>query len=165
MREPAVGTYPSPSDLREALCRVPTPVTVVTTMDGASAHGTTVSAFCSLSADPPLVLVALDRASNLLRKLYATRRFGVSVLAEGQEDIARCCARKEDGKFNGIAWHDEQGVPWIDGAANWLSCVVEGMLPGGDHEIVTARVLACAVSEREPLVYHRRRFALPAAAA
>ncbi|HEY4055490.1 MAG TPA: flavin reductase family protein, partial [Kofleriaceae bacterium] len=77
---------------------MPAPVTVITTLERDRPHGTTVSAFCSLSADPPLVLVALDRESNLLRKLRAIGQFGISVLATGQDEIARRCAQKDHGK-------------------------------------------------------------------
>jgi flavin reductase (DIM6/NTAB) family NADH-FMN oxidoreductase RutF len=147
-----------PEDFRETLCQVPSPVTVVTTLASHGPHGTTVSAFCSLSADPPLVLVALDNSSDLLALLRETGRFAVNLLAAGQEEIGRTCARKGTEKFASVAWSLDDGLPRIDGIAAWLSCEVQDLLPGGDHVIVVGLVKACDRGETEPVVYHRRRF-------
>jgi flavin reductase (DIM6/NTAB) family NADH-FMN oxidoreductase RutF len=146
-------------DFCKVLSNVPTPVSVVTTNNGdGRPHGTTVSAFCSLSADPPLLLVALDRESNLLRHLRRTGRFGLSLLAAGQEEIGRACARKDDDKFIGVAWDEDDGLPRIREAVAWIACDVHSILPGGDHLIVTGLVTRCETVAGAPLVYHRRRF-------
>ena len=145
-------------DFRETLSRVPSPVTIVTTLSDGRAHGTTVSAFTSLSADPPLVLVALDRNSDLLELLHRERRFMVNLLACDQADIGLDCAKKGEDKLASVQWRPEAGLPRIDDAAAWLSCEVEQILPGGDHEIVIGLVTACDTGADEPLVYHRRRF-------
>jgi flavin reductase (DIM6/NTAB) family NADH-FMN oxidoreductase RutF len=142
----------------ETLSRVPGPVTVVTTLAGDRPHGTTVSAFCSLSADPPLVLISLDRSSHLLELLRETGRFAVNLLAAGQEEIGLACARKGPEKFAAVRWRNEAGLPKIDGAAAWLACDIRELLPGGDHVIVVGLVTACETREAEALVYHRRRF-------
>jgi flavin reductase (DIM6/NTAB) family NADH-FMN oxidoreductase RutF len=143
---------------KETLSCVPAPVTIVTTLGHGRPHGTTVSAFSSLSADPPLVLVALDRSSDLLGLLRETGRFAVNLLAAGQEEIGLSCARKGADKFDCVPWRDEQGLPRIEEAAAWLACDIRELLPGGDHVIVVGLVTACATREAEPLVYHRRRF-------
>jgi flavin reductase (DIM6/NTAB) family NADH-FMN oxidoreductase RutF len=143
----------------ETFSQVPQAVTVVTTKNGDdSAHGTTVSAICSLSADPPLLLVALDRSSDLLKQLRKTRRFGVNLLAADQQEVGLTCAKKGDAKLKAVSWDDEGGLPRIKDAAAWLECDVQKLLPGGDHMIVVGLVLACEASDSEPLVYHRRRF-------
>src|SRR5215470_7255980 len=85
---------------REALGAVCAPVAVVTSFYDARPHGTTVSAFCSLSLDPPLVLVALDRGSDLLRMIRRAQRYGINVLSHGQEAIATRFARKGADKFD-----------------------------------------------------------------
>lgn len=143
---------------RETLSCVPGPVTVVTTLAAGRPHGTTVSAFCSLSADPPLVLVSLDRSSELLGLIGETGRFAVNLLAAGQEEIGLACARKGADKFDGVAWGHECGLPRIQGAAGWLACDVRELLPGGDHVIVVGLVTACETREVDALVYRRRRF-------
>lgn len=145
-------------DFRETLSRVPSPVTIVTTLADGRAHATTVSAFTSLSADPPLVLVALDRRSDLLELLHGTERFAVNLLASDQADIGLDCAKKGEDKLAGVNWRTEHELPRIEDAAAWLACEVEQILPGGDHEIVIGLVTACETGADEPLVYHRRRF-------
>jgi flavin reductase (DIM6/NTAB) family NADH-FMN oxidoreductase RutF len=144
---------------RETLSSVPTGLTVVTTMNGdGRPHGTTVSAFSSLSLDPPLVLVALDRASELLAQLRGTGRFGVNVLAEHQQDVGLACGRKGEDKMAGLDWCDEDGLPRIADTVAWLACDVEQLLPGGDHEIVVGLVTDCDTSDAGALIFHRRSF-------
>jgi flavin reductase (DIM6/NTAB) family NADH-FMN oxidoreductase RutF len=144
---------------RDAFSRVPAAVSVVTTMNGnGRPHATTVSAFCSLSADPPLILVALSQSSDLLRCLRSNGRFGVNVLAVGQETIGRGCAQKGFDKLADIPWYEDSGLPRLEGAAAWLACDLHDLLPGGDHEIVLGLVTACSAAGGEPLLYHRRRF-------
>jgi flavin reductase (DIM6/NTAB) family NADH-FMN oxidoreductase RutF len=144
---------------RDALSRVPAAVSVVTTMNGnGRPHATTVSAFCSLSADPPLILVALSHSSDLLGCLRSNGRFGVNLLSVGQETIGRGCAQKGFDKLAEVPWHEDEGLPRLDGAAAWLACDVHDLLPGGDHEIVVGLVTACSAAGAEPLLYHRRRF-------
>jgi flavin reductase (DIM6/NTAB) family NADH-FMN oxidoreductase RutF len=147
---------------REALSRVPAPVTIVTTSADERSHGTTVSAFSSLSADPPLVLVALDHSSDLLELLRASGRFAVNLLAAGQEEIGLVCARKGTGKLDCVEWRPEHGLPRIEGAAAWLVCEIHELLPGGDHVIVVGLVTACETRDVDALVYRHRRF-LPVA--
>jgi flavin reductase (DIM6/NTAB) family NADH-FMN oxidoreductase RutF len=143
----------------ETFSQVPQAVTVITTKNGDnSAHGTTVSAFCSLSVDPPLMLVALDRKSDLLKLLRKTRRFGVNLLSADQQEIGLMCAKKGEDKLKSVTWDDDDGLPRIKGAAAWLECDVQKVLPGGDHVIVVGLVTAAETGDSEPLVYHRRRF-------
>ncbi|HEY1665807.1 MAG TPA: flavin reductase family protein, partial [Trebonia sp.] len=84
---------------RDTLARVPTPVTVVTSHIDRRPHGTTVSAFSSLSLEPPMILVSLDQNSDLLKIIEESGRFGVNVLASGQQSLATTFARKGDDKF------------------------------------------------------------------
>lgn len=143
----------------ETFSQVPAAVSVVSTYskDGRP-HGTTVSAFCSLSVDPPLVMVALDRSSDLLKELETSMRFGINVLAAGQEEIGLGCARKGEDKFKGVSWEDDDGLPRIDDTAAWLACDVQEFMPGGDHLIVVGLITQCEARDEAPLLYHRRAF-------
>jgi NDP-mannose synthase len=143
---------------KETLSGVPAPVTIVTTSSDQGPHGTMVSAFSSLSADPPLVLVALDKSSDLLSLLHETGKFAVNLLADDQEELGLACAKKGAEKFDKVPWHEDRGLPRIDGAAAWLACDIQEFLPGGDHVIVVGLVTACESEKDEALVYHRRRF-------
>ena len=143
----------------ETFSQVPQAVTVVTTKNGdGSAHGTTVSAFCSLSADPPMMLVALDRKSELLKMLRKTKRFGVNLLSGDQQEVGLICAKKGEDKLKAVTWDDDNGLPRIKNAAAWIECEVDKLLPGGDHVIVVGLVTACEAADNVPLIYHRRRF-------
>jgi flavin reductase (DIM6/NTAB) family NADH-FMN oxidoreductase RutF len=142
---------------RDAMARVCTPVSVVTTFDG-QPHGSTVSAFSSLSLDPELILIALDRASDLLTKVVRTRRLGLNVLNADQVDLAKRFARKGLDDFAGVAWRSEHDVPRLMDATAWLACAVDDIFEGGDHRIVVGRVRAVRVRDAEPLTYHARTF-------
>src|SRR5579871_3916094 len=90
---------------RTAMASVCTPVSVVTTLADGLPYGTTVSAFASLSMEPPMVLVSLDLGSDLLALVRQTGRFGLNVLASSQTALALNFARKGGaGKFAGVAW-------------------------------------------------------------
>ena len=83
---------------RDTLARVPTPVTVVTSHIDRKPHGTTVSAFSSLSLEPPMILVSLDQNSDLLKIIQESGRFGVNVLASGQQSLATTLRQEGRGQ-------------------------------------------------------------------
>lgn len=143
---------------RDLMASVCTPVSVVTAIDGDRPHGTTVSAFASLSADPPMVLVALDRASALLALVREYRVLGVNILSSEQSSLALGFARKGDDKFADVEWTLRAGVPHITGAAGWLAGEVSDLVDGGDHVIALVRVGEMVVGEGMPLTYHDRTF-------
>ncbi|WP_342661445.1 4-nitrophenol 4-monooxygenase/4-nitrocatechol 2-monooxygenase, reductase component (plasmid) [Rhodococcus ruber] len=143
---------------RDLMASVCTPVSVVTTIDGDRPHGTTVSAFTSLSMDPPMILVALDRASALLALVREHRMLGLNILSSEQATLAAGFARKGDDKFAGVEWTLRAGVPHITGAAGWLAGEVTDLVDGGDHVIALVRVGELAVGEGLPLTYHNRTF-------
>ena len=147
-----------PDVFRDALSRFPSGLTVVTALSRPSgrAHGSTVSAFISLSLSPPLVLVALSRSSDLIDLIAEERRFAVNILAEGQEEVSFACGRKGPDKLDSVAWCERDSLPRLDGSAAWLACDLHDLLPGGDHVIVVGEVTACDTADVEPLVYHRR---------
>ena len=120
---------------KAAMGSVCTPVSVVTAFDDARPHGTTVSAFCSLSLTPPMMLVALDEGSALLQVLRAASRFGLNVLSHSQDAIAGKFAMKGDDKFDSVVWESRSGVPHITGSACWFACDVEQFVAGGDHTV------------------------------
>jgi flavin reductase (DIM6/NTAB) family NADH-FMN oxidoreductase RutF len=148
-------------DLMAAVCA---PVTVVTAMGvtstgEAAPHGATVSAFASLSLRPPLVTVALDRRSALLARILGTRRFGVNVLASGDDEVARQFARPApEGRFAGVPWSPSHGLPRLDGAAAWAECELSQVVDGGDHRLLIGLVTHAESRQAAPLVYGHRTF-------
>ena len=148
-----------PTTFREVMAGVCTPVSVVTALAGGTPHGTTVSAFASLSLNPPMVLVALDRGSDLLVMIRQTRHFGLNVLSSSQSALARAFARKGGaGKFAGVAWDVEAGVPRLPGGSGFLACDVVNFVEGGDHVVLLGLVRAADTDTGSPLTYHAREF-------
>jgi len=144
---------------REVMADVATPVAVVTSMGHGVPHGTTVSAFASLSMEPPMVLVSLDRRSDLLALVRETGRFGVNVLGATQSAVALAFARKGGaGKFAGVRWEVDSDLPRLRGAPGWLACEVESLVGGGDHVVALGAVIAANTVAAAPLTYHSRVF-------
>jgi flavin reductase (DIM6/NTAB) family NADH-FMN oxidoreductase RutF len=149
---------------RAVMAGVPTPVSVVTTLTDGQPHGTTVSAFASLSMTPPMVLVSLGRGSELLSRLAEGSVLGVNVLGSHQAPLALAFARKGAGGFAGVGWAPEEGAPRLTGSPGWLACTVSRLVDGGDHVVVLAEVRAAATDGGPPLTYHARTFGTHAAA-
>jgi flavin reductase (DIM6/NTAB) family NADH-FMN oxidoreductase RutF len=143
-------------ELRRVMSRWATGVAVVTSRDETGPRGATTNALTSLSLEPPLVLVALDRGSNTLRAVQTSGRFCVNVLAAGQEELARRFATKQSGeeKLAGVPHDLAEGMPVLHGVVSWLVCALERELEGGDHAILVGRPLeAGGDQEAEPLVF------------
>ncbi len=145
---------------RRALANMPAPVTVVTTVDPDSRpYGFTASSVCSLSLDPPLVLVCIGKRAHCYPVFLAAERFAVNVLARGQEETARRFGTCGAEKFNeGDVTRDDRGLPLICGALTRLVCALVDLLDGGDHSILVGRVEHAPVTGGRPLVYFDRNF-------
>ena len=142
-----------------------TGVTVVTTLEGERPHGITVNALSSVSLEPPLVMVALDRGRRITPLVRAHGRFAVSILGEGQQALSDCFAGApvvpDREAFCGAAWTPGSGgLPLLDGAIATLECTVSSVVPAGDHDLFVARVDAAAADRPSamPLLYFRRRY-------
>lgn len=137
----------------------PTGVAVVTTRrEDGSIRGLTVNAFCSVSLDPTLVLVCIERSAESHEWIAETGVFAVNVLeGEAGEAISRRFAGLEVGeKFDGVAYHSEQtGSPILDASMAWLDCRVVQSVPSGDHTVFIAEALEGDAREGSPLLYYR----------
>ena len=147
-----------PDLFRAAMSQIATPVVVVTAVSDERPHGTTVGAFTSLSLDPPMISVALDRQSELLAKLRGVERFGVNVLASDQQVLATTFSKKGLDKFVSVDWRPDAGLPRLPGCAVWLVCRTGELVDGGDHVVVLGTVEHAEIDQRSPLVYHDRAF-------
>jgi flavin reductase (DIM6/NTAB) family NADH-FMN oxidoreductase RutF len=144
---------------KDAMAETCTPVTIVTVLHDGLPHGTTVSAFASLSLDPPMVVIALNRRSELLPKLIDEGRFGVNVLRSDQGHAARIFASKAVGdRFADVGWSLHDDLPRLHGSIVWLACEVTSVAEGGDHLLITGTVDNASVRPASPLTYHRRGF-------
>ena len=143
---------------RQAAGRFASGVTVVTTSASEGAYGVTVSSFASLSLNPLLVTVSINRSSRLVEHVRTVQAFAVSVLASDQQHVASYFAasgrRPEPAGFSTVSTILQQtGAPIIEGCLSWFDCTLEDILPGGDHEILVGRVSAAGGRTGEPLVY------------
>ncbi|MEM8609298.1 MAG: flavin reductase family protein [Myxococcota bacterium] len=142
---------------REVLRNWASGVTVVTTRAGDTMHGMTVSAFSSVSADPPLVLVCANQASTTHEVIEKGGLFAVNILAAHQADISNVFASSEaeDTRLQSVSWSEgETGAPLIDGALACLECEVHSAHQEGSHTIYVGRVEAVHATDAEPLLYY-----------
>jgi flavin reductase ActVB len=146
---------------REAMARFASGVTVVTTRDASGAPaGFTATSFASLSLNPPLVLVCLDKRADSFTAFETAGYFAVSILAADQAELARRFATKGVDKFAGVAveWGAVTGSPLLPDAAVQLECRTHQVLDGGDHIIIVGEVVWAVSSDAEPLLHFNRRF-------
>src|SRR5512134_3650827 len=147
----------SGEEFRSALARWGSGVAIVTAAAAGKIHGMTVSAFASVSLDPPLVLVCADKSSNTLGVIEEGRVFAVNILCSAQRDLSNKFASKKDEhlRFQGVAWRaGATGAPILEGALAALDCRVVAAHDAGDHVIYVGRVEAVEMGQGEPLVYY-----------
>ena len=144
-------------DFRAAIGLLPTGVTVVTATGSEGPAGATANAVASLSLDPMLMLACLDRGSRTLLAVQAANHFGVNVLSDAQEEVARAFSSKAAvaDKWVGVKWEDRDGLPALAGALVWVACELQDVIAGGDHVIVTGQVIDLETREGDPLLFHR----------
>ena len=142
----------SPDDFRAALARWPSGVTIVT---AAGPVGMTVSAFCSLSLDPPLVLVSLAHAATMHDPVLAADGFAVHILEHDQPELSTRFATPVD-RFDGLAYDTGPfGAPLLHGGVARLVCQKHATTDGGDHTILIGRVVQVDAHSGDPLLYYR----------
>lgn len=145
------------AQFKRALRRWPSGVTIVTSRAGETIHGMTVSAFSSVSLDPPLVMICADKASNTHPVIARGRVFATHILAQGQETLSHRFASKADEwrRFEGIAWkRGVTGAPILPGALAVLECRVVADHDAGDHVIYIGEVEAVVLGDAEPLLWY-----------
>ena len=155
---PPVPSAVTPEQFRLLLGRFATGVTVLTTGDATHRpHGMTVTAFSSVSLDPPLVLACVDRAASMLSVLDAASHFAVNVLAAHQEDLSRRFAIEEmELRFDGVEWSKGAGgAPVLRESHASIECRRHSRIEAGDHVIFVGEVVGGRVDpDTRPLVYH-----------
>lgn len=143
-------------EFRRVLGHFASGVTVVTTAYEGYLYGITISSFTSLSLDPPLVLICVDRQVTSHTAIMESGFFAVHILGEDDERWSRHFATREPNKFEGVAYQFElTGAPLLEGTLATLECKVVQHFPGGDHTIFTAEVLSASTVIGKPLIYFR----------
>jgi flavin reductase (DIM6/NTAB) family NADH-FMN oxidoreductase RutF len=151
-------------DFRRVAGAFATGVTVITAERSPGlVHGMTANSFTSVSLDPMLVLVCVDKEARLLSFIKTQRRFGVSILRAGQEEISVHFAKgdqtPEIQEALGIhfQWTDS-GIPLLQGALAHVACNVVAEHPAGDHTIFLGEVESMDHQHGEPLLFHRGHY-------
>jgi flavin reductase (DIM6/NTAB) family NADH-FMN oxidoreductase RutF len=145
----------SERELRDALGRFATGVTVVTTMSPQGPLGITANSFASVSLEPPLVLWSPARKSPRFPAFEAASHFAIHVLSAGQQALAERFARAGDD-FAGLDFRlGLGGAPLLDGCAARFECRHAAGYDGGDHLIVVGEVLRLEQRDVPPLLYYR----------
>ncbi len=143
MTGPRVSTPTAVQDevFRDVIGRFASGVTVITTAVDGTDFGTTASAVSSLSMDPPMILICLNRTSDTQAAVLRSGVFAVNILREDQGEVAYRFAKKGTDKFGGVSVRrGGTGVPLVEGALAHLECEVDETVAGGTHTVFLARV-------------------------
>ena len=150
----------SKDEFRAALGRFLSGVTVVTTLSNDNRPaGITVSAFSSVSLEPPMVLVCIDKRASLHNHLSEGSHFAVNILADHQQEISQRFAARDENRFEGARYRcGVNGAPLLEGALAYIECRVVHVYPGGDHTIIVGEVESTSVADHKPLAYFRGNY-------
>jgi flavin reductase (DIM6/NTAB) family NADH-FMN oxidoreductase RutF len=150
-----------PDLFRAVLGRFATGITIVTTRDVEGRdHGMTVSAFSSLSLDPPLVLICIGNEATMAPVMATATSFAVNVLSAAQEALSRRFSGKLDDRFADLAaTRGPLGNVVLDDVLASLECRVVARHPAGDHVIVVGQVEGGVARDGRPLLYYRGGYA------
>jgi flavin reductase ActVB len=145
-----------------AMSRLAAGVVMVTCHVDDQPWGLTVSACCSISMDPPLLLVSLGKETTSAHAISRSRRFGVGLLGESLLGVAQCGAARGRAKFMNAYCKDGEPAcasPVVAGAIAHIDCVVEDSVPAGDHTIFIGAVSSVLVrDDDQPLIYYSRNY-------
>jgi flavin reductase (DIM6/NTAB) family NADH-FMN oxidoreductase RutF len=150
----------SRDEFRAALGRFASGVTVVTTKDKSGRlHGITVSAFCSVSLDPPLILVCIDKLAGSHAAFEEIETFVVSILREDQQHYSDLFASHLSDKFDGIDYLETaDGVPLLKDALVNMECRLVNSHASGDHTIFVGEITKSFVTDGNPLIYFQGNY-------
>jgi flavin reductase (DIM6/NTAB) family NADH-FMN oxidoreductase RutF len=150
-----------PSQFRQLVGRFATGVTILTTTtpDG-QPLGMTANSLSSVSLQPPLISVCVDREAEMHAVILKVPQFVVNVLASPQEALARRFSDKHEDRFDGVGYHlSPEGLILLDGVLAHLVCERTETYPAGDHTIVLGRVVGGATGDGRPLLFYRGGYA------
>lgn len=159
-RNRSIEAVTAVDQLRRAFGCFPSGVTAVCAdVDGVPV-GLAASSFTSVSVEPPLVSVCMQHSSTTWPVLRRRPRLGLSVLAEGQDEICARLAARTGDRFAGTDWSaSDGGAVHVHGATLWLDCTIHAEVPSGDHDIVLLRIHGVSADpDAAPLVFHGSRF-------
>jgi flavin reductase (DIM6/NTAB) family NADH-FMN oxidoreductase RutF len=147
------------NELRRVMGHFATGVTVITTVSKeGEMHGLTANAFTSVSLEPPLLLISVDKKAESYPHFEASRVFTVNILAEDQEALSRKFAVSGGGskKFDGVAYRrGANGAPILEEVLSYIECGLYAAYDGGDHTLYLGEIQQAEITEGKPLVFFR----------
>jgi flavin reductase (DIM6/NTAB) family NADH-FMN oxidoreductase RutF len=151
----------TPDEFRSVLGRFPSGVTVVTTRSSTGEdEGMTVSAFCSVSLEPPLILICIEKNASAYEALTTAPAFVVNILTADQEQIARRFSIVDIDRFEGVGYTRAQnGIAVLDDVLGTIECRRKALHDAGDHTIIVGEVESARVENGSPLLYYRGGYA------
>ncbi len=146
---------------KAVLGRFSTGVTIVTAVAPRNRDvGITVTAFSSVSLDPPLVSICIDHSASVYNAMSKAKHFVVNILSEGQEALARRFAETDPNRFEGIGFERAQnGAVLLTDVLGYVECSVVARHEAGDHDIILGQVDVAMAEEGKPLLYYRGGYA------
>lgn len=147
-------------EFRAALGNFTSGVTVVTTKDANDKlHGLTVSAFSSVSMNPPLILICIQKSTPSHYAFAESKAFVVNILSDSQKEISNQFAFKHEDKFSGIDYKiGILNIPVLENCLVNLECSVKHSYDGGDHTIFVGQIENAIINEGNPLVYWKGNY-------
>jgi flavin reductase (DIM6/NTAB) family NADH-FMN oxidoreductase RutF len=146
-------------EFREVISHFASGVTVITALSDGRAYGTTASAVTSLSLEPPMLLICMNKQSETGRAVAAAGHFAVNILGAAQIDLAERFARKGGDKFEGVpTTPGEWGEPLFDEAVATLECRVTEQMTAATHDVFFAEVVSASARGGAPLAYFKGQF-------
>ncbi len=144
-------------EFRTLMSRFPTGITVATAVDDRGVpHGMTASAVSSVSLEPPILLICVDRSADFHPVISQAQRFALTILADDQESLSRRFAAELDDRFDGVRHvTGPHGLPLLEGAVAHILCERTGAHEVGDHTVFFGRVFGGQVFNRSPLIHFR----------
>ncbi len=148
-----------PQVFRQVIGHFASGVTVITTRERGTNYGLTASAVTSLTLEPPMLLVCINKNTGTQAAISRTRVFAVNILDEGQADLAYKFARPQADKFQGVEFsYGEFGEPLLAGALAHIECRVAADVEAGTHRVFLAEVERAKAYVGSPLTYFRGKF-------
>jgi flavin reductase (DIM6/NTAB) family NADH-FMN oxidoreductase RutF len=145
------------NQLRQVMGHFATGVTIITTVNKeGQLHGLTANAFTSVSLEPPLLLISVDKKAESWPAFEESKVFTVNILGDDQEALSRKFAVSGGNKFDGVAYRrGANGAAILEGALAFIECTLYAAYEGGDHSLYLGEIQEAAVREGKPLVFFR----------
>lgn len=149
-------------EFKQALQQWASGVAVVTSKSEQNGiRGMTVTAFSSVSAQPPLILVCLNQSADTAENIDQNQRFAVNILSKQQQDVSNNFSggSSQEDRFAKTNWHEGvTGVPILDDSIMVLECKLVEKVRAGSHWILIGEVEATVCQSGEPLLYFRGNY-------